>query len=162
MSKKLKFLSALLAIGLLSACATQDPKRVVDAATSPLSDLNLVRAEIPSVLQTAQNKPYGMPADLSCPALNTEVLALDVALGPDLDATATGESPDLVMQGVSKVKDSAIGSIQSVTNNVIPFRDWVRKLTGAEAYASKVTASVHAGVARRAFLKGIKASRECV
>ena len=157
----------LIAISLLSACATQDPKRVMDAATSPLNDLNLIREEIPAALTRAQEKPYAMPVDASCESMALEVQELEKALGPDLDAKAVTDvskgNPvaNLAQMGVDRVKDSAIGTITTATHSAIPFRDWVRKLTGAEAYAEKVTASVHAGTVRRAFIKGIVVAKEC-
>lgn len=43
--------------------------RVGDAATAPLSDLNLVRAEIPPPLVQALNSPYRAPAEPGCAAI---------------------------------------------------------------------------------------------
>ena len=167
MSFSSKIFSALIAIYLLSACASQDPKREVDAATAPLNDLNLIRADIPAVLTSAQEKPYAVPPDSSCTSLAREMGELDKVLGPDLDFKAANDpsnssaAANLAQKGVDRVKDSAIGTIASVTQNVIPYRDWVRKLSGAEAYADKVTASILAGTARRSFLKGIWVAKEC-
>ena len=53
-----------------------------DAATTPLSDLNVVRAEIPPVLAAAQKAPYAAPADKSCAALAADVQALDARSAP--------------------------------------------------------------------------------
>lgn len=39
------------------------------AITSPLSDLNLVKANIPPQLAAARQAPYALPTDRSCQAL---------------------------------------------------------------------------------------------
>ena len=45
---------------------TKTAKGVGEAAQAPLSDLNLVRAEIPPVLAAAAKSPYGIPEQWSC------------------------------------------------------------------------------------------------
>lgn len=146
----------------LSACAAQDRSSVADAATSPLNDFNLMHAEIPVVLANAQKQPYAIPADLSCHALSAAILELDSALGPDLDAPATESNPGLLERGTSEAKHSAVGALRSTAEGVVPFRGWIRKLSGAERFSKKVAASIAAGAVRRAFLKGLKVSRQCV
>lgn len=44
---------------------------------------------------------------------------------------------------------------------MIPFRGWVRKLTGAERYSRKVSAAIAAGAIRRAYLKGLGQAAGC-
>jgi len=132
-----------------------------DAATTPLSDLNLVHASIPAVLVDAQNRPYVAPADQSCPALAAEVRALDEVLGPDLDAPASASNPGLIERGSTAVGDAAVGAVRGAAQAVVPFRGWVRKLTGAERYSKEVAAAIAAGTVRRAFLKGVAVTRGC-
>jgi len=134
---------------------------VADAATAPLNDLNLVHADIPAVLAEAQKQPYLVPADVSCHALSAAVLNLDAALGPDLDTPATESNPGLIERGTNEAKSSVVGALRSTTEGMIPFRGWVRKLTGAERYSQQVAASIAAGTVRRAFLKGLRVSKEC-
>jgi hypothetical protein len=43
----------------------------------------------------------------------------------------------------------------------VPFRGWVRKLSGAERYSRQVAAAIAAGAARRAFLKGLAQGKGC-
>ena len=38
----------------------------------------------------------------------------------------------LIERGSDAVENSAIGALQSTAEGIIPFRGWVRKLTGAE------------------------------
>ncbi|TMH75173.1 MAG: hypothetical protein E6H51_08410 [Betaproteobacteria bacterium] len=132
-----------------------------DAATTPLSDLNLVHASIPAVLVDAQKRPYVAPADHSCPALAAEVRALDEVLGPDLDAPASASNPGLIERGSTAVGDAAVGAVRGAAQGVVPFRGWVRKLTGAERYSKEVAAAIAAGTVRRAFLKGVAVTRGC-
>jgi hypothetical protein len=155
-------LLALLLTSYLVACSTADQNRVGTAATTPLSDLNLVNAPIPEVLVAAQRGAYAMPADLDCAALANEVKALDEVLGADLDAPPSDSSRSLLERGTDATSGAAVGALQRTAEGVIPFRGWVRKLTGAERYSARVAAAITAGGIRRAFLKGIRASKGCV
>ncbi|MFG6467486.1 hypothetical protein [Roseateles sp. BYS87W] len=151
-------LAAALSVALLSACSSTDTRKVSNAATTPLSDLNVVRAEIPDVLKAAAAAPYAAPVDGRCPALLADIRALDEVLGPDLDAPHTGNNPGLLERG----EDAATGALQRTAEGVIPFRGWVRKLTGAERYARQVTAAITAGGVRRGFLRGLAAAQGCL
>ncbi len=150
-------ISLLVMTLALAACATQDSSRLSSAATTPLSDLNLVQATIPPVLEDARKLPYRPPADSSCQSLSSDIRALDEALGPDLDAPASEANPGLLERG----GDLAAGALKSAAEGVVPFRGWVRKLSGAERYARDVAASIAAGSVRRAFLKGLRAAQRC-
>ena len=50
-------LTLLAAALVLSACASSSQDKVTNAATTPLSDLNVVRADIPEVLKAAAAAP---------------------------------------------------------------------------------------------------------
>lgn len=146
---------------VLSACAASDQTRVTDAATSPLNDLNLIQTEIPAVLAAAQNQPYAIPTEISCNSLDTEIQDLDLALGPDIDTPTTESNPGLIERGTNAAKNSVFSTLQTTSESIVPFRGWIRKLSGAESYSKKVAASIAAGIIRRAFLKGLKVSIEC-
>jgi hypothetical protein len=135
------------------------PEPVIQIATQPLSDFNLLSSEIPPVLVAAQKAPYAEPAGHSCPAVIQELQALDVALGPDVDAAPRpAADPGLVEQAAGAVGDFAVGTVKNTVNTVVdgvvPFRSWVRRLSGAESHSSAVAAAISAGTLRRAFLKG--------
>ncbi|MBI3381561.1 MAG: hypothetical protein HY019_06095 [Aquabacterium sp.] len=147
---------------VLSACATRTQTRVTSAATTPLSDLNLVRDEIPEVLQNALKQPYQPPTDATCPVVVTEVHQLDAVLGADLDAPASDDTPSLLDRGEDMAENTAIGAIQRTAEGLVPFRSWVRKLSGAERHSRKLAAAITAGSIRRAFLKGFAVSHGCV
>jgi hypothetical protein len=144
-------ISYLLAALALAACASDEAGK---AAATPLNDLNVVHAEIPPVLKTAQKAPYAAPADKSCAALKTEVQELDAALGADLDVPPTERGSSLIERGGSEV-------LKSAAESVIPFRGWVRKLSGAEHYSREVAAAIAAGAVRRAYLKGLVQAAGC-
>ena len=135
--------------------------QIADAAATPLSDLNLIRAEIPPVLITAQKGPYAVPLKASCEVIAANVQALDEALGPDLDAPLLTSDAGLAERGAEVVGNAAVGALRSAAEGVIPFRGWVRKLTGAERYAREVAAAIAAGTVRRAFLKGLGQAQGC-
>ena len=145
----------------MSACASQDSSNVASAATTPLSDLNLVNAPIPEILAAAQRAPYVAPSDTSCASLAAQVRALDEVLGPDLDAPPTEANPGLIERGGVAVGEAATGALRRTAEGVIPFRSWVRKLTGAERYSKQVAAAIAAGTVRRAFLKGLAVANAC-
>ena len=158
----MKHLALLLLAPSLAACSTPESQsktgtQLTQAATTPLTDLNLVRADIPPVLAAAQKAPYGLPADRSCEALAKDVRALDAALGADLDTPATAANPSLVERG----GDAAMGAVSNAATGIVPFRGWVRKLTGAERYAKEVAAAIAAGTIRRAYLKGLGQAAAC-
>ena len=150
-------LLTLLVAAALTACASSSQDKVSTAATTPLSDLNVVRADIPDVLKAAAAAPYATPADASCAGIAAHIRALDEVLGPDLDAPATGGNAGLLERG----EDAATGALQRTAEGVIPFRGWVRKLTGAERYAKQVSAAITAGGVRRGFLRGLAVAKSC-
>jgi hypothetical protein len=136
-------------------------KHLAGAATAPLHDLNLVRAKIPPALLAAHKAPYAPPADPSCLGLSTEIRQLDAALGEDLDAPSVKAHPTLVEHGKTVVDEAAVGAVRHAAEGLIPYRNWVRKLSGAERYSSLVTGAVGAGIVRRAYLKGLGQAQGC-
>jgi hypothetical protein len=70
--------------------------------------------------------------------------------------------PGLVERGTGAVGQAAIGAVRGAAEGVVPFRGWVRKLTGAEQYSKDVAAAIAAGTIRRAFLKGVGQANGCV
>lgn len=126
------------------------------AVTSPLRDVNLMRSKIPAVLEAAYADPYRRPDSASCDAIVDEVTKLNAALGDDLDADNVKE---ISMQG--RAKEEALSAIAGLASDVIPFRGWVRKLTGAERHDKRIQKSIAAGAVRRAYLKGLGEARGC-
>lgn len=148
----------LCLVALLAGCASTSntQQSLQGAATTPLNDLNLVSVPIPEVLAEARKAPYTLVDPVSCNDLSAAVHALDAVLSPDLDAPPS-KDPNLAEQG----EKLALGAIQNAAEGLIPYRGWVRKLTGAERHSKQVTAAIVAGSARRAFLKGVIRGRGC-
>jgi hypothetical protein len=126
------------------------------AMKAPLRDVNVLRTKIPAVLLEAQADPYARPRRLSCRDLISMVGALDEALGPDLDLPPE-EGDSLTEQG----KEGALGFVAGAASDVIPFRSWVRRLTGAERHDKLVQQAIMAGAVRRGYLKGLGESKGC-
>jgi len=130
---------------------------VQGAATTPLRDLNVVRAKIPPVLLQAMDDPYSRPPrSFKCAALIALIRPLDEALGPDIDRVAVGDE-NLMDRG----KSTALGVAGDLAADAIPFRGFVRKLSGAEAHDRLVQSAIIAGNVRRAYLKGLGESKGC-
>lgn len=126
------------------------------AITAPLRDVNLMRSKIPIVLQDSYDDPYRRPTPASCSGIIDEVTRLNEALGDDLDAD---EVKQITMGG--RAKEEALNAIAGLASDVIPFRGWVRKITGAEKHDKTVQQSIAAGAVRRAYLKGLGEARGC-
>ncbi|HEX5379545.1 MAG TPA: hypothetical protein VFW47_13280 [Phenylobacterium sp.] len=124
--------------------------------TSPLRDVNVLRTKIPDVLLQAMADPYARPSPASCAGITRQMLPLNGALGADLDELPVDED-DLIERG----RESVMGAMAGATSGIIPFRGWVRQLSGAERHDSLVAAAITAGAVRRAYLKGLGEARGC-
>ncbi|HEY8571150.1 hypothetical protein [Phenylobacterium sp.] len=161
------FAAALAGTGCVTAPADGSPRvqttgdanreNLKGAVRAPLRDLNLLRTKIPVVLLEAMADPYARPPRrVTCVELVALVQPLNDALGADLDTPSTDED-DLLLKG----RESAYGAVAGVTTDAIPFRGWVRKLSGAERHDRLVQAAISAGAVRRAYLKGLGEARGC-
>lgn len=170
----MKTIAAAIGCALLAACAARQqgdapPQSVAQApgnelgkvVTTPLSDLGLVHAPIPPVLLAALGNPYAGVRALSCAQLADAVRELDAVLGADLDRPADASDPGLVERGSAAARESAVGAMRGAAEGVVPYRGWVRRLSGAERYSRDVAAAVTAGTVRRAYLKGVGEARGC-
>jgi len=140
--------------------AKQKDQTIGTAATAPLDDLNLRQQQIPPILTAAASQPYALDGLTTCADLNTEILQLTDVLGEDIDAAAapkvTGGEKTREMAG-----NATLDTVRATTTGIIPFRGWVRKLSGAERHQKEVDAAITAGQIRRAFLKGVGMQRNC-
>jgi len=129
---------------------TQRDANAVDVISTPATDLNLRKGEIPPILLAAQEDPYGLAGLRRCPDIAAEVTRLDAILGPDFDVAQD--------QG-RKVKPGKVA--QSVVGSFIPFRGVIREISGASEQERRLQYAIYAGSARRAFLKGVGLQRGC-
>lgn len=163
--------TAGFALLLLAGCATgrsdgseriqttsqANEENMSGAMSAPLRDVNVLRTKIPEILLVSMADPYARPPpQATCPQLVDLIQPLDDALGPDLDAPAPDED-DLMQRGHT----TAIGAVAGLATDVIPFRGWVRKLSGAERHDQLVQSAIVAGAVRRAYLKGLGEARGC-
>ncbi len=128
---------------------TESDVSAADVATTPLSDLNLKKGEIPALLLTAQDRPYDLTSLNRCSSLVANVVSLDRILGEDIDIT----DPD--------GSTSAGKLAQSALRAFIPFGGVIREVSGANSQDRKLQLAIRAGMARRAFLKGVGLQRGC-
>lgn len=148
----------LLLLLVLSGCATTEEESMVEAAATPLSDLNLVRKKIPDVLKDAAQAPYALPADPSCNAVEVEIDELGEVLG----LTAISGGKGLLSKGRNLAGGAAVDAMRRTAQGIMPMRDWVRKLTGAEKYSQQVSEAISAGLMRRSYLIGFFVAKGCV
>ncbi|HYE46114.1 MAG TPA: hypothetical protein VEA44_10120 [Caulobacter sp.] len=170
-------LCLILAASMLTACTTPagppPPGRVrttdqvnrgslVGAASSPLRDINLLRTKIPQVLLDALSDPYARPNPMTCAEIRAQIAPLDEALGPDMDQPKpTKADQGLIADSRDFVGDEAMRMAVGAAQDIIPYRGWVRKLTGAERHDKLVRSAITAGAVRRGYLKGVGLAKGC-
>ncbi|MDB5454433.1 MAG: hypothetical protein JWP92_18 [Caulobacter sp.] len=169
-------LSLLAVLPVLAACATRLPEppperiqttadankeSVSGAMAAPLRDVNVLRTKIPPILLQVMADPYARPKPAQCPDLIALVAPLDAALGEDLDSLPAGENEDLFDRGREAAGGAALGMMASTAQDLIPFRGWVRKLSGAERHDQLVQSAIASGAVRRAYLKGLGEAKGC-
>jgi hypothetical protein len=133
-----------------------DREGLKGVAKAPLRDLNVLRTKIPEILLQALADPYQRPVSGKCVELASLLMPLNDALGADLDTPSVDED-DLLDKG----RNTALGVMAGAASNVIPFRGWVRRLSGAEQHDHLVQAAIVAGAVRRGYLKGLGEANGC-
>jgi hypothetical protein len=176
--KKIQWLAIYIAIFVgvisVSGCATKSESvqkkgdksaseagfdsRIGSAITSPLSDLNIVKSDIPEVLVNARKAPYLIASGADCAWFGREIDSLNAVLGPDLDAVKVDADGNIVER---ELGNATINALKSFTEGFVPFRSWVRRLTGADSHAREVAAAGMAGIVRRSYLKGVISAKSC-
>jgi hypothetical protein len=162
------FLPVLISAAVLAGPAVaadpgtmQERDTLRDAVAAPLEDLNLKQKGIPPVLARAVASPYDVEGLTRCEPIAAEIGRLDAALGPDLDEAPP---PDERSRG-KKVADGAwkagVAEVRDQTTHVLPFRGWIRKLTGAAKHDRAVQAAIRSGGVRRGYLKGLGMQKNC-
>jgi hypothetical protein len=134
---------------------------LMEAAESPLRDFNMVQKAIPAVLTEAEKAPYDARGLDSCKAITDQVVALDLALGPDVDTPNIEKIRDPYARSAQFVADSALDAVKDVTTHIIPARNVIRRITGANRYERNVRTAVLAGAVRRGFLKAYGMMHAC-
>ena len=129
---------------------TEQSVNAGDVAATPIEDLNLKKDEIPPLLLEAQRDPYDTTGLKRCNQYIAAVSELDAVLGPDFDVAGQAE------------RKATAGSVaKSVVGSFIPFRGLIREITGANKHQQQFQDAILAGMARRAYLKGMGAKLGC-
>jgi hypothetical protein len=154
---------AALAVSVgLAACTTgrtADTRRgVSDAAYIPLRDVNLIRPEIPLLLRNLQY-PYSTATLTDCSAVTREIGQLDEVLGPE--SYQPGPNRNIWDRSGDFVEEQTIEAAQNTAEDLIPFRSWVRRISGANRAEREALRAVANGQQRRTFLRGYGASLGC-
>jgi hypothetical protein len=125
-----------------------------DVASTPLSDLNLKKDEVPPILLAAREATYDLGGLRTCRAIGAEIVQLDAVLGPDIDV-ANDKTRD-------EKRGNAVGNVaKSVLTSFIPFGGVIREVSGAASRERQWQVTLYAGASRRAFLKGYGQARGC-
>jgi hypothetical protein len=132
-----------------------------DAAVAPLEDLNVKQVRIPDVLKRAVADPYDVKGLGRCEGIAGEIGRLDAALGPDLDEAPPPDKRTRLQKAGAGLKDVGVAEVRDRTRSVLPFRGWIRKLTGAERHQKDVQKAIKAGGIRRGYLKGVGMRMNC-
>ncbi|MDI7774664.1 hypothetical protein [Asticcacaulis sp. EMRT-3] len=128
---------------------------------APLSDLNLKRQAIPDILVKAITKPYDLSGLDNCAAISAEVSELDVLLGADFDEPPAPDSSTMSQKGQRMANHAAIGAVRNAARSIIPFRGFMRQVTGADKHQKEMDTAIQAGKVRRAYLKGVGMNKNC-
>jgi hypothetical protein len=118
--------------------------------TSGTDDLGVAGREPPALLQFIGLHAYALDADATCQTIADGIAQIDSVLGPDIDLEA--ESNRRSMPGRYAM---------NAVRGAIPYRWVLRLMTGADKRDRAYQAAVLTGVARRAFLKGVRKERSC-
>lgn len=152
----------ILALGVAgcSTGRTADTRRgVIDATTQPLRDVNLVRQEIPMVLRGLEYPYSTATLGDGCPEIARQIASLDAVLGPE--SYQPGPNRNIWDRSGDFVEDQVIDAAQDTVNDFIPFRSWIRRLSGATRAERDALRAVANGQQRRTFLRGYGASLGC-
>lgn len=132
--------------------------RIRGAFEQPFRDVSWMRENPPEILIRVVEAPYGLES-AECSAILEEISALDLVLGPDVDAPLEGEDDD-DEESSTDATGLMSGAIRSVVG--LPYRGIFRRLSGAEHREHELQDAILAGLARRAFLKGVGRHAGCL
>ncbi|WHO38812.1 hypothetical protein PMI04_020110 [Sphingobium sp. AP49] len=156
---KIAISTAMMLLLLGTSALAQDKKKddtldkAGDIASQPVRDVGLDKTETPPLLQKAVENPYAPPPSKTCKGLNASMGELNAVLGPDFTVgqAANEDRTGKIAEGVGK----------AVVNSLIPFRGIVREVSGAAPAERRLRAAVAAGIARRAYLRGMAVEKGC-
>jgi hypothetical protein len=158
--KLIPLLVVSLGVGACSTGRTADTRRGVSgAAAIPFRDVNLIRPEIPLLLRDL-NYPYST-ATLGggCPDVAREIASLDAVLGPE--SYQAGPDRNIWDRSGDFAEEQTVEAAEDAVEGLIPFRSWVRRISGANRAEREALRAFANGQQRRTFLRGYGASLGC-
>ena len=146
--------ACLLAVGTPLAAQDEEVVRgrepdMADLAATPVTDLNLMRDEIPEILLQAVLDPYEDTGLKKCDDIAEAIFDLDLVLGPDVDISDSDDGM------------SWRNAAQKVIGSFIPFRRVIREISGAAQHQREFETAILYGAVRRGYLKGIGQQKGC-
>lgn len=148
-----------LALAACSTGSTADTRRGVSGAASiPLRDVGLIRQEIPLLLRNLQY-PYSTAGLSDCGSVAREIGQFDGVLGPE--SYQPGPQRNVWDRSGDFVEEQTIEAAESTAQDLIPFRSWIRRISGASRAERDALRAVANGQQRRTFLRGYGASLGC-
>ena len=151
------------AVATVAACSTgptADTRRgVTGAASIPLRDVGLIRPEIPLLLRNLQYPYATVTLNEGCPTVAREIGQLDAVLGPE--SFQPGPDRNIWDRGGDFAEEQTIEAAQSTIEDLVPFRSWIRRISGANRAERDALRAVANGQQRRVFLRGYGASLGC-
>jgi hypothetical protein len=166
-------LAGALAALALGGCANNSPgeaggdndaldrtrRGVADAAISPLRDIGLVRPDIPAPL-VGLSYPYQATQLIAgCPQILYEIGQLDAVLGKE--NYQPGRKATMIDRGMDSASNAGVGVVQDAAEDLIPFRGWVRRASGADDAQRRYIRALELGHTRRSFLRGYGVALGC-
>ncbi len=131
----------------------------LNAAATPLRDVGLIRPDVPDLIENL-TYPYEMQGLAEgCPAVLYEIGRLDAILG-DENYQPSAERGMYARAG-NAAGDYAVDSVADAAADLVPYRSWVRRLSGASGRDRKAAAAYALGEQRRTFLRGFGAALGC-
>lgn len=155
-------LITLVAALALAGCATRAktqpaPGTLGDAARAPFEDVGLVRPEAPRLLSGIKD-PYDLEGlGQRCDEIAKQIAALNGLLGAE-DYSQNSNKGGTMR---STVSGAAFSAAEDAATGFIPFRSWVRRVSGASKAEREVAHAIEMGRARRAFLRGYGVASRC-
>lgn len=133
---------------------------VVDAAASPFRDIGLVRPEVPATLQNLGYPYSSMGLTVGCDAVLYEIGKLDAILGPE--NFQPGVERGISSKGLDAIEGAVINAARDAAGDIIPYRGWVRRISGAAKAEKEASRAIIQGQTRRAYLRGYGAALGCL
>ena len=132
---------------------------IVQAAATPLRDVGLLRPDVPEALKDL-NYPYAFTAPSGdCSAVAAEIADMDALLGPE--SYQPDEATGIGTRATQAAGNHAVSTVADAAADVLPYRGWVRRLSGASKAERKAAAAYAMGEQRRTFLRGYAAGLGC-